>query len=268
MTQIPDMLTTLRTLDPADPNTDPDRPHARATLERILATDPGQHPDHTPVKPRSRRGIRVAAVASATAVTAGAALVVLPSLTGGDTAFATWTATPSGMSTQAAADVAADCRDSQLDGPGADHTQDLRHADVAIAERRGEWTLVALTGDDGFSALCITDQSTPLFRDWIGSIGSPADYAAPGPHDVVATSLGTGIVNNAELSLAEGYVGSDVTGVVYRSASHGEVEATVSGGRFALWMPGDELEHAARAGIDVQATYTDGSTATIRLDLR
>ncbi|MFW6034308.1 MAG: hypothetical protein ACOC9R_04155, partial [bacterium] len=261
MTRTSEMLTTLRTLDPADPHVDPHGPRARATLERILTTDPGQHPDHTPVKPQSRRGIRVAAVATATAVTAGAAVVVLPSLTGGDSAFATWTATPTGMSAQAAADAAADCRDAQLEGPGGEHglggdfSDELRRADIAIAERRGEWTLVALSGDDGFSALCITDTSTPLFRDWIGAVGTPADYAEPEPRDVVATSLGTGIVNNADLSLAAGYVGSDVTGVVYRSASHGEVEATVSGGRFALWLPGDELEGAGRDGVEVQATY-------------
>ncbi len=267
MTRITDMLATLRTLDPADPNVDPHNPRARATLERILTIDPAQYPDHTPVKARSRRGIRLAA-ATATAITAGAAFVVLPSLTNGDRAFASWTATPTGMSAQAAADAAAACRDAQLEGPGMDYSDDLRLADVVIAERRGEWTLVTLAGSDGFSALCITDESTPLFRDWVGSIGTPANYATPDPRDVVATDLGTGIVNNGELSVAAGYVGSDVTGVVYQSASHGEVAATVSGGHFALWLPGDELEDASRDGVEAQVTYRDGITATLRLDLQ
>lgn len=127
---------------------------------------------------------------------------------------------------------------------------------------------MTLAGSGGFSALCITDESAPLFRDWIGSVGAPADYATPDPRDVVATDLGTGIVNNGELSVAAGYVGSDVTGVVYRSASHGEVVATVSGGRFALWLPGDELKDWSRDGVEVQVTYRDGSTAAVRLDLR
>jgi hypothetical protein len=268
MTRITDMLATLRTLDPADPDVDPHNPRARAELERILTIDPGQHPDHTPVKARSRRGIRLAVAASATAITAGAAFVVLPSLTNGDRAFASWTATPTGLSAQAAADAAADCRDAQLDGFGAEYGHDLRLADVAIAERRGEWTLVTLAGSEGFSALCITDESTPLFRDWFGSIGTPADYTTPDPPDVVATDLGTGQADAGELSVAAGYVGSDVTAVVYRSASHGEVAATVSGGQFALWLPGDELKDASRVGVDVQATYRDGSTATVRLDLQ
>ncbi len=267
MNRTHDMFTTLRTLDPAVPTVDPHGPRARATLERILTTDPGQPLDHPPARRRSRRGLRVAAVASATAVTAGAAVVLLPSLTGGDSAFATWTATPSGMSAQAAVDAAAECRDAHLDGPGEDYVDHLRAADLAIAERRGEWTLVTLAGTDGFSAMCITDESTPWFRSWIGSLGPPGNHAPPGPRDVVATDLGTGVVGG-ELSVAAGYVGSDVTGVVYRSATHGEVEATVSAGRFALWLPGDELKHASRDGVGVRVTYEDGSTAAVRLDLR
>ncbi|HEX6339272.1 MAG TPA: hypothetical protein VFZ85_20120 [Jiangellaceae bacterium] len=268
MTRNSEMFATLRTLDPADPNVDPHSPRARATLERILTIEPGQHADHRPVKARSRRGIRVAVAASATAVTAAAAVVILPSLTTGDRAFASWTATPSGLSAQAAADAAASCRDAQLDGPGENFVNELRAADAAIAERRGEWTLVALSGSDGFSALCITDESTSLFRDWIGSIGTPANYSPPDPRDVVATDLGAGSARAGELSVAAGYAGSDVAGVVYQSAGRGAVEATVSGGRFALWLPGDELEDASRDGVEVEVSYRDGSTATLRLDLQ
>ena len=268
MTRNSDMFATLGTLDPADQNVDARNPRARAMLERILTIDSGQHPDHRPVKARSRRGMRLAVAASATAVIAGAILVVLPSLTNGDRAFASWTATPSGLSTQAAADAAANCRDEQLDGPGGDYSDELRRADVAIAERRGEWTLVVLSGSDGFSALCITDESTPMFRDWIGSVGTPGDYATPDPRDVVATDLGTGSVRAGELSVAAGYVGSDVTGVMYQSESHGEVVATVSAGRFALWLPGDELADASRDGVEVEVTYRDGGSAALRLDLQ
>ena len=268
MTRNSDMFATLRTLDPADQNVDAHNPRARAMLERILTIDSGQHPDHRPVRARSRRGMRLAVAASATAVTAGAILVVLPSLTNGDRAFASWTATPSELSAQAAADAAANCRDEQLDGPGGDYSDELRLADVAIAERRGEWTLVVLSGSDGFSALCITDESTPLFRDWIGSVGTPGDYATPDPRDVVATDLGTGSARAGELSVAAGYVGSDVTGVVYQSDSHGEVVATVSAGRFALWLPGDELADASRDGVEVEVTYRDGSSAALRVDLQ
>ncbi|PSL02775.1 hypothetical protein CLV30_10982 [Haloactinopolyspora alba] len=274
MTRTTDSLATLRTLDPADSDVDPHTPGARATLERILATDPGQRHDHEPAKARSRRGVRVVAVASATVVTAGTVFVVIPSLTGGDDAFATWTAVPSSVSSEDAADAAGDCRDAQQDGPAQaggtapDFSDDLRRAELAIAERRGEWTLVTFAGTGGFSATCITDESAPLFRDWFGSIGAPAAYTAPGPRDVVATDLGAGEADAGELSVAAGIVGSEVTGVSYRSASHGEVVATVSGGRFALWFPGDELDGAGGAGVGLHVTYRDGSTAELRLDLR
>jgi hypothetical protein len=273
MTRITEPLATLRTLDPADPDVDPHNPRALADLDRILSIGAGQRPDLAPAKARSRR-VRLAVAAGATAITAGVALVFLPSLTKGDSAFASWTATPTGLSTQAAADAAAACRDAQLDGPAGEHSpgmdlrENVRAADVAIVERRGEWTLVTLAGTDGFSALCITDESTPLFRDWIGSVGIPANYATPGPRDVVATDLGAGSTKAGELSVAAGYVGSDVTGVVYRSIRHGDVMATVSGGRFALWLPGDELEDAPRVGVEVHATYRDGSTGPVLLDLQ
>ena len=264
MTRSTDMLATLRTLDPADPNVDPRNPRAHATLARILSTDPGPRP----IKARPRRGIRLAVVASATAIAAAVTVVVVPSLTNGDRAFASWTATPGGLSAQAAADAAADCRNEQFDGPGAEYGDKLRLAAVAIAERRGEWTLVVLSGSDGFSALCITDNASGLFRDWFGSVGMPANYAAPGPRDVVATDLGTGSASAGELSAAAGYVGSDVAGIAYQSVSHGEVVATVSAGRFALWLPGDELEYASRDGVRVDVTYRDGTTGTVRIDLQ
>jgi hypothetical protein len=71
-----------------------------------------------------------------------------------------------------------------------------------------------------------------------------------------------------EISLAAGHAGADVVGVVYRSQTHGDVTATVSHGRFALWLPGDELEDAnAGEGVEVEVTYGDGSTGTSRLKL-
>jgi hypothetical protein len=85
---------------------------------------------------------------------------------------------------------------------------------------------------------------------------------------VVATDLGTGRARAGELSVAAAYVGSDVTSVVYQSGSHGEVVATVSAGRFALWMPGDELADASRDGVEVEVAYRDGSSAALRVDLQ
>lgn len=134
-----------------------------------------------------RTARRVALLGALTAAVAGG-LVVLPSFTGGDQAFGTWTAAPTGMSAQQRAAAAIDCRQNQQSGAGADSADDLIIAEPAIAERRGVWTTVVLVGGNGFAAMSIIDDSAGLFTDgMIGSIGTPADYAAPGPRELFAT---------------------------------------------------------------------------------
>lgn len=210
------------------------------------------------------RGRRLALLGGVATVVA-AALVVTPALTGGDKAFATWTAAPTGMSAQQRDDAAGSCRAQMSDGGGADDATSLASASVAIAEARGVWTTVLLAGDDGFAALCITDQSGPLFSDrMIGSVGI-ADVATPGPRDVVGTDLGVGTIGS-DISLIAGLAGTEVVGVTYASRAHGTVTATVSYGHFALWFPGDELMWAS-AGVDVDVTFTDGTSRTVRLSL-
>ena len=85
------------------------------------------------------------------AATAG--LVILPALSGGDPAFATWTA--AGMSAQDSARAVADCRASNKRVGDGMYAGDVDAAAVAIAERRGVWTTVVLAGQNGFSALDI-----------------------------------------------------------------------------------------------------------------
>lgn len=117
----------------------------------------------------------------------------------------------------------------QPDGAGATYAGDLNRAEPAIAERRGVWTSVVLAGTDGFSAMCITDDSTHLFaKDMVGSLGTPTDHAAPGPRALTATDLGAGTMRAGDLSLAAATAGSDIVGVVYHSRTHGDVSATVS----------------------------------------
>lgn len=269
MTRTDDTLLVLRSLDSADSEVDVRSPRARADLARILGSDPDLAGGPVP-RPR-RRGVRAAAVAGGLAAVTAAA-VALPSMAGGDRAFASWTATPSPMPPQEQADAFEACREemqsTEMRSSGNsvnDFASELREAEGAVAERRGEWTLVVLVGDRGFSAMCVNHGSGPLFSEaMFGNVGRPVNYTAPGPRDVVAFSLGTGAHNGNELSIADGNVGSEVTGVAYHSRRHGAVRATVSGGHFALWMPGDELEHAHR-GAEFEVTYRDGTTRTVTL---
>lgn len=264
-TRIHDVEATLRTLDAGTHDHGNDDDHAsdraRADLERILATDPDPRGAVVPLpaRPAPRRRLILAAglVAAATA-----ALLVLPSpFGGGEAAYATWTATPTGLSAAAAAQAGEDCRDS-YDSAAENEYPQFENASVAIAERRGDFTTVVLAGEDGFSALCITADSDGT----IGSYGV-ANGTMPGPRELRATSLGTGTLTPAgDLSMAEGFAGEDVTGVLYRSTTHGDVTATVNAGHFALWFPGDELVDAAH-GVDVEVTYRDGSQASVTLSI-
>lgn len=262
-----DLLDLVRSLDPADPpSTAPsgDGPRARADLARILATAPLPDADAgTGAGHRRPARLLVAAAAAVTVVTGG--IVLAPSVVGGDAAFATWTSRPRDVVGTARADAAGSCRGELRDvvGDGGDAAA-LDRATPAVAEQRGDWTLVLLSGADRFSGLCITDGSRRLLGDMIGSVGT-ADVPAPGARGVVATDLGTGSLDAGDLSLVAGLAGEDVVGVAYRSADRGRVQASLGEGRFALWFPGDELSGGGPVPLEV--AYADGSTGTLEVRL-
>lgn len=285
----------LRTLDPADRHIDPLGSRAAADLEAILATGhgmtagpgtglgsgpgtntgPGRGGSAGGARGTRRRRRtsrfsmrppvrRAALVGAAAAVLAGAIVAVPTLLPDGDQGFTSWAAVPEPLPAPERPGAAEDCREGYRDGPG-DYSAYLDEARVAVAERRGDWITVVLSGSDGFTATCITDASASLFsRGMIGSIGASAEMPG-GARDLWPVSMGLGVVSNEELSMIIGYSGADVTGVTYSSPDHGEVTATVSDERFALWMPGDELRDAHRDGVEVEVTYADGATDSVRL---
>jgi hypothetical protein len=277
MTRNQEIDVLLRSLDAADHSGPVDSERADADLLRILSTDPARTPSERPSmksaarnrRPGSSRWTsrRVAVVGGMVAVVT-ATLVVLPSLSGGDPAFASWTPAPAGMTEAERTSAAAECRESKKNVGGGMYADDVDSAAVTIAERRGVWTTVVLTGKDGFSALCITDDAVSLFgKGMIGSVGKSTPHTVPGPRELTAMALGTGTMSAGDISMAAGTAGSDILGVVYRSRTHGDVIATVSQGHFALWLPGDELRNASSDGAEVEVTYQDGTTGTSRLTL-
>ena len=189
-----------------------------------------------------------------------------PTVTGGDPAFATWTAAPVTLSGADRDDAVADCLAWKKDTRGGMYAEDLAAADVAIAERRGAWTTVVLTGADGFEATCTTDASAPWFdRGMVGSIGKLGAETDPAPRALKPTQLGTPVIMNEPISMAAGRAGGDVAGITYTSINGEDVIATVSKGQFAFWLPGDELQDAADGGFTVTVTYTDGTTEAQQL---
>lgn len=261
-------LGTLKTLDAADPDVDPTSQRARADLARILGTDPHHGSRRLAARggpaQKPRLTVRRVALAGGVLAAVSVGVVVLPSLTGGDEAFATWTGVPDAMTAQERAEAVPSCREAEEDGAGTEYVDELSSAEPVIAERRGVWNTVTLADTKGFSALCITDDSTHLFtEDMIVSIGTPSGYTLARRRELVATDLGTGTMSAGDISLAAGTAGTAVVGVVFHSRDHGDVAATVSHGHFALWFPGDELRNAnSTNGVRVEVTYRDGSTGT------
>lgn len=263
-----DLFTTLRSIDVADNDITSSSTRARSDLQRILAADLSS--DAATPRPRTRRRtVRRVAISGAAVAATTAGFLLLPSVTGGDHAFASWQPVPQAMSVHDRAEAATSCKNNQKDAAGSEYATALRNSRTAISDRRGAWTTVVLTGTDGFSALCITDDSTHLFaRDMTGSIGKPTNYVPNGPRTVAATNLGMATMSAGNLSLASGTTGSDVVAVSYSSKIHGKVSATVGQGHFALWFPGDELKNASRTHpVNVEVTYRNGTTGTAQLSL-
>ena len=274
MSRVTDIEGAMRSLDAADHRTDSGSARAVTDLQLILATDPSPAPLHPPRtagpegrQAKGRRTAPKAALAGAMLVAVTAAVFLLPSLSGGDAAFASWTPNPDAISATDRPEAAANCREAQ-GGAGHDYAAQLSTAKTVIAERRGVWTTVLLAGQDGFNVLCITDESSPFYsKGMIGHIGTPTDWTPPGPRGLTAASLGSGTVDSAALSLAAGAAGADIIKIVYRSPAYGDVTATLSDGHFALWLPGTELGNASNNGVELEVTYRDSNTATTTLTL-
>jgi RNA polymerase sigma factor (sigma-70 family) len=257
--------TLLRTMDAAEQSSPPDPNRAQADLIRVLSSQPviasssTMRSSHHPNKPKIHRRRALTLAGLAAAVTAG--FVIMPALSGGDPAFATWTAAPGTLTGSERDNAVSDCRNSKQNVGGGMYSAELSASEVAIAERRGAWVTIVLSGADGFEATCTTDATAAWFRKgMIGSIGKPADVTVLPARGIAATQLGTGTIADNPISIASGRVGTDVTGVSYTNAEKEEVVATVAKGQFAFWLPGNELQNATDQGVRVHVTYSDGSS--------
>ena len=259
--------TLLRSLDAAENSSRPNPARAQADLNRILSSQPAPTASsgksgvsHGPAKAKANRRRRAVTLGGlAAAATAG--LLIMPALSGkGDPAFATWTAAPGTLIGSERDGAVSDCLNSKRHVGGGMYSTELSTADVAIAERRGAWVTVVLTGPDGFEASCTTDATAPWYnKGMFGSVGKPRMAALPA-RSIAATQLGTGTIADKSLSIASGRVGADVAAISYTSSAGTAVIATVAKGHFAFWLPGNELQNASDHGVPVQVTYRDGST--------
>lgn len=256
----------LRSLDPAD---DVDQQvvagtRAQDTLARILATgSAGPATTPPPVRTGWARPPRRWVLAGAALVGAGA-LVVGPGMLRGQTAFASWSATPQAVAPGQATVAGEDCRTRNLNLP-SDVVPDqkvVNTADIVLVERRGAWTFAVLGGAGGFEATCLLRDNGP--GEEVSGGGYAGTLDAAGIASNMAATHGANAQSNDDSSYREitGRVGADVAAVIINTREQGPVNASVHGGYFAAWWPGPPI--VGMEGPGPQPTITlilkDGTT--------
>ena len=228
----------LRDLDPAPESelTEAERTRADAAFANILATPVDGAVPVEPIAPRRRR-TRLLVTAGVAA--AGTAVAVPGLLLGGGTAYGSWTPTPEALTAGSAAAAATTCRAALGVPDQGEH--------VALAERRGDWTYVLLSGPDAETTCLMPNdlvgQDPAAREDFFGTSSADAP-AAPTlrPDRIDETTSMDGSTDEGWFTWTEGYVGSDVAGVTVHTSSGLDVEASVRGDRFAAWWPSVEQD--------------------------
>jgi hypothetical protein len=188
--------------------------------------------------------------------------VVAPRALGGNTAFASWSATTNVITPAEAALAGKRCKADQLhDVNTAEARKVVGSSHIRLVDRRGAWTMVYLGGgvQPGYEVICLNEyDSHGAILNGGGAAGSGGRGLAPVASNTVAAITGVGFTtqSGATWSVA-GQVGSDVVSVVINTIEHGPVEATIQNGYFAAWWPA----HATSLDIGqgptpVEPTYT------------
>lgn len=253
-------------LDPAPSTMDGDqRRRAELAKARITASAAaGSAGSGTGAHAPHQRGRRRLAVGAGALVSGVAAAVVLPLTLGGGSAFAGWSAVPQPVVGAEAAAAAAKCwRPIALTG------DDVATPRIRIAERRGAWTFVALSGDrSAADCLMANDSVGRLGSDGIvaGSSGKRVDPPAPVPADGLdqVTSSETAVDGDTSVFLVQGRVGPDVAGVTVRTRSGLELRASLVDGEFAAWWPAPQQSSRQPAEAWTYVVrLTDGTTREV-----
>ena len=257
------MIAALRDLDPAPATalTDVERQHAADTFVRIVATPGDDLPQAEPDRPRRRRTRLL--VPAGLLGTAGVAVTAL--LLGGGSALASWTPTPEPLTSAETTAATNTCR--------GDDVTPARGEAALVAERRGKWTYVLISGPKGERSCLMRNDvvgQDPSNNELFGSYNP--DPAAPptvardrivetGSQD---TSIDEGwLRKDSWLTWTYGYAGSDVASVTVHTPLGFDVEASVDNGRFAAWWPSakpSSKNPEVMGAWSYTVTLADGST--------
>jgi hypothetical protein len=177
-----------------------------------------------------------------------AALLAVVGLPGRqDSAYAGWTAMPTGVSVHDSAKVGDRCMATSKEEFG-DELSRIGALTVVLAERRGQWTYALLANGNNV-ADCLQNQNTTVDT----SIGqSSGSEVAPRPTVRGVTTItmtGSTADGGGSFWTAYGRAGTDVAKVVVNGPI-GPVTATVTGGYWAAWWPGEDLQRYELIGWD------------------
>ncbi|GIH14983.1 hypothetical protein [Rugosimonospora africana] len=223
-------LEQLAVLDPARERvpTDMEWARSRAFVERVMAGEVSSRPAHRPVG----RWLGVGAAAVAAGVVAAA---VVPALLPGaaDKAVASWTAAPSSLTGEQVLPQAQACARNDVGGSASA----VRPADVLLAEKRGDATLLIMRKSGGNTLECLS-----VGDDQFASMGLTGDRPLPAPPAGTVSletmsSTGSG---DSMWSNIVGLVGPGVTGVDVRLDDGRVFQTSVKAGWWAAWWPGPE----------------------------
>lgn len=249
----------LRGLDPADGRlTAPQRDRAAAALERIVAEDPRPAPAR-----RQRR--RPVLVAAAVAAVVAAAVVLVPVLTRGEEAFASWSPIPVELTGRARATALDACVTLQSGGVGDLALDRDAPASALVAEARGGWDYVVFTAAGGsgrrLQGSCLVPEDLvadprPGEGGFFGSLEGAEEAAGPAPGRTVARqdTYGAGSVDDELFVYVEGRAGADVARIEVNTPGGVRVQASVDDGRWAAWWPAGDAS-PANPGIAEAPSY-------------
>lgn len=259
------VLARLRALDPAgDDAATPASAHD-ATLQHIFTIPRDQAGDE--LLPR-RRSFPMAA-AGVLAVVALAVGVVVWGM-GPQQVYATWTPAPEPISQQHRQVVTAACPmvAHEIVGEGEDSQVEQVSLEPVLIDRRGEHSYVIGADDEGRYAECFLTAADGQVRALAATDATESPMQTMAAEEEV-TVLHAGTTEWSQdgdevpgaLTSVFGHATSDVSQVVLRTEGGEQVHATVQGGWWAAWAPGDD-SFTDQATVILQ----DGTTTQHQVD--
>lgn len=223
----------LSDLDPArDAKADPDR--YEATLDRILAGNPGASARATPAATRRRRRVRPWLVAVPTGILAAVAATAV--VVSAQPAYAGWTPVPTALSAADASKATRSCLAHQGEPVTA-------ATDTLITDRRGRWVYVLVKTSPDTETSCVMPEvlvgTTPSSTDRRLYAGGSGEVLTDpvGARQVDVSIWSASSTDEGLFILTEGRVGSEVKAVTVVTPTGKRVTASVHDGRYAAWWP-------------------------------